>query len=85
MVSLFICFSNMRESYYRIPIKPNELFDSDNGRHAIRFIDEHFERGAKKGVFTIVREFALEYTHRGKHYHTVSLLVFRPSKYRLTV
>lgn len=73
MVSLFNCFSNIRESYYHISIKPNELFDSDNGVHARQFIDEHFERGAKKGVFAINREFALEYSHQGKHYHTVSL------------
>lgn len=73
MVSLYSSFSKIRESYYQISIKPNELFDSDNGAHAKQFIDEHFERGAKKGVFTIYREFALEYSRRGKHYHTVSL------------
>ena len=47
MVSLFNSFSKIRESYYHISIKPNELFDSDNGTHARQFIDEHFERGAK--------------------------------------
>ena len=73
MVSLFDSFSKIRESYYRISIKPNELFADDCGHNARQFIDEHFERGAKKGVFAINREFATEYTHLGKHHHTVSL------------
>ena len=85
MVSLFNSFSKIRESYYHISIKPNELFDSDNGNHARQFIGEHFERGAKKGVFTIFREFALEYSRRGKHYHTVSLYLLGLKTRRLFI
>lgn len=73
MVSLFNSFNNIRESYYRISIKPNEQFDSDNGSYAKKFFDKHFERGSNKGVFSIYRQFTLEYSQHGKHYHTVSL------------
>lgn len=74
MGTLFECYSELSESYYGIPIDASKFFAGEHAKLECRdFINRHFEKGEKKGVFDINREFANEYERSGKHQHTVSL------------
>ena len=74
MDDLFERYSRIEKSYYRIPVSANTLFVGCDANYNCRsFISEHFEKGNKKGVFHIFREFTHDYETKGKHLHTVSL------------
>lgn len=74
MMSLYDRFKTLRESYYGISIDVDRLFGHiEQDMRCKEFIDEHFQKGSKKGVLNITDEYKELYIDKGKHLHTVSL------------
>jgi len=72
--SLLELYSNLEESYYGIKIDTEYLFCNTLSHWECKnFIDKHFSKGEKHGVFAINEEFREVYDKEGKHQHTVSL------------
>jgi len=67
LLSLWEHFGNLTESYYRIRIDNQALFFTSRANDNCReFIEEHFEKGKKKGVFAITESYRQIYMRNGR-------------------
>ena len=75
--NLFDRYSSLScNSYYGIPIEPENLFEQGYERnHCEAFIRTHFEKGCKTEALNFRETWEKRYKAEGKHVHTVSLYI----------
>lgn len=74
MGKLYNEYSKISNSYYKIPVNTDILFDDYNSiSNCNNFINEHFWKGKKQGTLSITDDFYYKYESKGKQVHTVSL------------